>query len=158
MLIVFSVIFFIKKRDKNSINTFLISLLTVGIGESLNALSSTTVYHTALLMIPQTKIPLFILPAGAIISAWTFWISVKTERLSGIKYARFISFIALAIVIPLLSEFIGVKLRIWRWNIPVEFSLFFVAGIWKFYFLFIFSPVLFFLSLAKTSDCKRNTT
>jgi len=53
---------------------FIISLFTVSAGEFINMKNSTTIYNNSFFMFPGTKLPLFIIPLGAIISVWTFFL------------------------------------------------------------------------------------
>ncbi len=123
---------------------FIISLFTVSAGEFINMKNSTTIYNNSFFMFPGTKLPLFIIPLGAIISVWTFFFTERIAKFFKKNYFQFFFLFLVSVFFPFLSELIGVKMGIWKWNVRFELSFFFLLGIWKFYFIFIFSPVLLF--------------
>jgi len=146
IVIVVSIFFFghCENRKKYFL-LFIISLITVASGEFINMRNSTTIYNSSFLMLSGTGLPLFIVPLGAVISVWTFVLTERFAKVFKMNFIRFFFFFAVTLFFPFLSELIGVKLGIWKWNVPFELSFFFLLGIWKFYFLFMFSPVLLFL-------------
>lgn len=140
------------ENRKELLILFITASVTVAAGEIINLINSTTIYNENFSMIPKTALPIFIIPLGAVISVWTFQISRWMEkRFSSRKFA-ILAFFAISAVFPFFSEFVGIKLNIWKWNIPFQFSFFFLAGIWKFYFIFIFLPTLIFLFLSRKNS------
>jgi hypothetical protein len=155
-LIGISLFFFRNENDKRPLLCFPIALFTVGVGETLNYISKTTIYNSSFIMLLSTKIPIFIIPAGAALSSWTSWLSLASEKRLKKKHSSFLTALLISIFLPFLSEFIGVGLSLWHWNIHLEFSFNFLAGIWKFYFIFLLSPV--FLILMIKDKKNKNTT
>ncbi len=146
-----SLVHFAKAGRRRALIVFCLALASVGIGEALNHMSSTTLYHSDFSMIPGTRLPLFIVPGGACISAWVFHLSVLLEKRLKVRLSRLAAALLLSLTLPFASELFGVRLGLWRWNIPFQFTFVFLAGIWKFYMIFLFSPAFLMLLVPEKS-------
>ncbi len=154
LLAAISLVHFAKAGRRRALVVFCLALASVGVGETLNHMSSTTLYNENFSMLPGTRLPLFIVPAGACISAWVFHLSVLLEKQLRVRHSRLAAALLLSLTLPFVSELLGVRLGLWRWNIPFLFTFVFLAGIWKFYMIFLFSPAFLMLLIPEKQQKK----
>ena len=132
----------------------LISIIIVATGEILNLFVYKATEYT-----DKTGIPLYIILGGALI-AWTYlklsqYLAVKLDKDN--LFMQIVLFLFLSILFPLI-EIAGIKANLWYWLKPCQMrSICWWFGVWKFYMIFLGTPVLIALSLISLkSTCKNN--
>lgn len=135
----------VKKKDYQIILVSCLAMLTVSTGEYINSFfTKVTVYNDSfLLWIPETRIPVFIIFAGALLSVILFKASqILSEKIKGqsLFFKLFCTF-ALTLFLPII-EIAGIKTGLWQWQHSYEFNLNWYAGVWIFYFIFIALPAV----------------
>jgi hypothetical protein len=118
-----------------------IILFSVITGEALNLFVYRATAYTG-----HSGVPLFIIFAGALLGWAVFRLTLISVRLFNLRpIFVFPVFIFITLSAPLI-EFLGVQSGLWYWLKPYEpFTFFSLIGVWKFYFIFVFLPVLPFL-------------
>ena len=152
-LFAFLMVHFIKREKFLDLFLIFLAVLTVTLGEALNLF----VYKMAVYN-GVCGIPAYIILGGAMLT----WGIYKLSSLIFLKFniecifCKAFIVVILSLFLPLI-EVIGLKTGLWYWQRAYSIvSLSWFLGVWKFYFIFIVSPVIIGLFLDVLKGNNRN--